>query len=267
VRRRSDPEGAPQPSRDVGSVGSAYDTLYRVAPPGGTLSARRGWPTNRLEALIFFARPGGRLLEIGCGEGSVIYTLRQQFSECYGIELSEVRANRARELLNPYQSCHITAESVEEFSERVSGSLQFDCIVWADVIEHVIDVMAAFKAIQRIAAPNAQLITTTPNIGFLQHRLRLLSGRFPSTSLPYHRSEGFMEPGRDTVLLDGGHVHYFTYRMVRRLYEIWGFNSLESYGFGRRLSRLRNLYPSMLSGNVCVVGYRDEASDSDNDPR
>ncbi len=229
-----------------------YNLLYATATKREILT--RGWPQNRLEALTFFARPGGRLLEIGCGDGEVLFNLSRHFDSIYGTELSEIRIARAQQLLNRHPDYHISHETLEEFVERLGGSLTFDCILWADVVEHVVDPLLAFRNIANLCTRGTQLITSTPNIAFFPHRLRLLLGKFPSTSLPIHADEGFTRSSK-TILLDGGHLHYFTYNMLIRLYRLNGFNNIRCYGLGQRFSRLRNLCPRLLSGNALVVGY------------
>jgi hypothetical protein len=56
------------------------------------------------------------------------------------------------------------------------------------------------------------------------------------------------------VLFDGRHLHYFTYRQVEILYRLAGFRVERRLGLGTRLSRLRNIWPSLLSSVVCLSG-------------
>lgn len=169
-----------------------YYEVYRECSP--QIIKDIGWPRNRNEAFVMFARPGGSLLEIGCGEGSVLHYIYPVFDRVYGVELSSIRVARAKELLLPYTNCHVLNQSLEQFTKTAPEDLEFDCILWADVIEHVVDVLAAFQAVAKLAAPGAQLLTSTPNIAFILHRLKLFFGKFTSTALPTHPDEGFMRP-------------------------------------------------------------------------
>jgi 2-polyprenyl-3-methyl-5-hydroxy-6-metoxy-1,4-benzoquinol methylase len=215
---------------------------------------------NRNQALVYLARPGGRFLEIGCGSGAVLATLAAQFDELVGIELSTVRTDIARQGLAHLSNCHVYNEPLERLPEIFDTP--FDCIVWADVLEHVVDVIEAMNILASLSRVGTQLVTTTPNVVFLPYRLRLLMGRGPNTAFSMYPNEGFAEDPVQTVLHDGGHFHYFTFRQVEILYQIAGFQPEQRLGFGQRLSRLRNYWPTLLSGTVCISGsyVGDEAA-------
>ena len=211
-----------------------------------------GWPRERKEALVYLARPGGRLLEVGCGRGEVLATLAPHFQEAVGVELSPLRAERARRGLAHLANCRVVQTALEGLPEMERPP--FDCIVWADVIEHIADVIGAMRILAGLCRPGSQLVTVTPNVAFLPQRLRMLLGRAPNTALPWYPNEGFAADPGQTILLDAGHLHYFTYRQVEILYQIAGFRPERRLGIGTRFSRLRNLWPTLLSGQVCLAG-------------
>ena len=212
----------------------------------------RGWPRNRNEALVFLARPGGRLLEIGCGEGSILSKLAERYDDVLGIELSQVRATRAAEAVREITNCRIDNRAIEDLDEKEVG--KFDCILWADVVEHVIDVLETMRKISSLVHENAQIVTVTPNVAYLPRRIRALLGQAPSTSSHFEHNEGFRADAADTEMIDGGHLHYFTFRKLRLLYKTHRIRVDRAIGFGRRLSRLRHVRPSLLSGAVCLAG-------------
>ncbi len=240
-----------------------YNTLYAQETVGGLSEAEKrelrvepvrveGWPADRKQALVYLARPGGRLLEIGCGQGEVLAALAPYFDEAVGVELSSVRAERTRLALAHLDNVRILSQPLENLPDTAVGL--FDCIVWADVIEHVVDVIAAMRILARLSRPGAQLVTVTPNVAFLPQRLNLLRGRAPNTAIPWMPNEGFLPNPAETPLLDGGHLHYFTFRQVEILYQIAGFRPELRLGIGARFARLRNWWPTLLSGLVCVSG-------------
>lgn len=67
-------------------------------------------------------------------------------------------------------------------------------------------------------------------------------------------NEGFAKDPSETILLDLGHLHYFTFRQVEILYRLAGFQPERRLGIGKPFGRLRTLWPSLLSGQVCVSG-------------
>ena len=42
----------------------------------------------------------------------------------------------------------------------------FDCIIWAAVIEHIVDVIAAMHILASFSRPGTQPVTVTPNVAF-----------------------------------------------------------------------------------------------------
>jgi len=239
-------------SENPDPLADRYDRLYGRQSGHAAVVRVQGWPRHRNEAVVHLVEGGGRLLEIGCGGGALLSTLGASFGEAVGIGPSRMRAEQARKNLAGMPNCRIVGEPLERLPALIEES--FDCIVWADVIEHVVDVVGAMRLIASMSRPGTQLITVTPNAAYLFQRLRSLLGHAPNTSLPSHRNEGFAATPSGTVLLDGGHLHYFTFRQVVMLYEIAGFRPTRRLGFGRRLSRLRNVWPTLLSGAACVSG-------------
>jgi len=135
----------------------------------------KGWPADRWQALVFLARPGDRLLEIGCGVGHLLATLAPHFDEVIGTELSPIRAERARHALAHLPNCRIFNEPLESLADTLDPPS--DCIIWADVLEHIIDVIGAMHILAGLSRPGTQLVTVTDNIAFLAQRLNLLRGR------------------------------------------------------------------------------------------
>ncbi|MCA9927076.1 MAG: class I SAM-dependent methyltransferase [Anaerolineales bacterium] len=247
---------------DPNSLQKKYDQYYGHEAAGLDGSAGEirvepvqlmGWPNDRKQALVKLARPGGRLLEIGCGKGDVLAALAGQYDEIVGTELSSVRAGRTQVALSHLPHCHIVNEPLETMADY-SFDTPFDCIIWADVIEHIVDVIGAMHLLAKLSKPGTQLVTVTPNVGFLPQRLNVLRGRAPNTAVPGYPNEGFTKDPNQTRLLDHGHLHYFTFRQVEMLYKIGGFRPEQRLGVGARFYRLRNWWPTLLSGLVCVSG-------------
>ena len=81
--------------------------------------------------------------------------------------------------------------------------------------------------------------------------LGTVGGRMPFASKP---QEGFKLRTHDE-LHDGGHVHYFTFSMLDRLFERYGYSEVKRFGIGR-FGRLHNLQPTLLSGSCHVVAKK-----------
>ena len=227
----------------------AYDEVYGGKQPNRNAIHRDRWPRTRKEACVYFATGGERVLDVGCGSGVVLYNLRDRYAELCGIELSEQRVATARATLEGLPA-RIESGNIEQGIDFPDG--HFDTIVVSDVIEHVVNVWSATAEMSRLLAPGGRIVLTTPNVAELRRRLTLLAGRFPSTS---QADEGFATR-TPNELLDGGHLHYFTYSMLEKLFARYDFDRVEGYGIGK-LGRVHNWLPSLLSSCCLVVASRD----------
>lgn len=223
------------------ALDAKYDTFYRASGPGQPLPDIRfaGWPRDRTQAILAVALSGQSILDIGCGDGRLLYQFRDRFKQLIGLEYSAGRLEVARHNLADCEFRGICG-SAEAMTDIASDSI--DCIVSADVIEHIPDVYVAVDEMFRVLRPGGLMVINTPNIAFAVKRIRLLLGRFPSTSQP---NEGL---GSD-VLFDGGHLHYFTYRSLRLLLQRPGFRIERAIGFGK-LGRVHDVWRSLTSVGV-----------------
>jgi SAM-dependent methyltransferase len=225
-----------------------YSAVYRGEPSGRVDVVPRGWPRSRIEACRRWAGTGRRVLDIGCGNGALLYNLRDRFAELHGIDLAEARVAHARSALAGL-AARVTPGNVEEGAPFPDE--HFTLVVCADVLEHVVDVWAAVAEMRRILERGGRLLLTTPNVASLRRRATLLAGRFPSTSAPDQRL-GLRTPEE---MLDGGHLHYFTFSMLDRILARCSFGNIEHHGFGR-LGRLHDLAPSLLSSSCLVLARK-----------
>ena len=192
-----------------------------------------------MEAIVAIDGTGGQLLDIGCGNGYLLYQFRQRYKTLIGLEFSQKRLAQAKVNLSGLDLVPVNG-SAEKMGEIESNSI--DRIISADTIEHIPDVYAAAAEMFRVLKPGGELVINTPNIAFVKKRMLLLFGRFPATSQP---NEGI---GSD-ILFDGGHLHYFTFRSLRMLLENAGFVPLHAIGFGR-FGRIHQLHPPLTSVGV-----------------
>ncbi len=127
------------------------------------------------------------------------------------------------------------------------------------LVEHLFDPLGALQSVRRMLRPGGLVYIDTPNVAKYSRRLKLLAGRFPSTS---SLDVGLTRyDGRPVQLHDEGHLHYFTFRSLSRLLlERSGFERVERLPYasrpaplgpriGHALARLR---PELFS-ELCVV--------------
>jgi SAM-dependent methyltransferase len=230
-----------------------YSEFYKSPDDGVRQIEVSGWPRKRFEASVFFAGSGGSVIDIGCGNGQCLYSLHGRFSTLYGVELSKKRSDDARRNLMGLGVVILCANVEAGIPELQSD--YFDVVICSDVLEHFVDVFAASREMTRILKPGGRLVLNTPNFAKVKNRIKLLFGVFGSTSAS---EEGFGNNDSEQ-LLDGGHLHYFTFSMLDRLCTILGYEQVKHYGFGR-FGRLHNLWPSLLSPSCQIVAVKKKYS-------
>lgn len=222
-------------------LSNKYDQFYASNLTRQPLQAVtvKSWPRDRFEAIVAAGGRGERILDIGCGNGFLIYQFRDAFAQLVGLEYSAHRLQQAKINLQGLNFLGLQG-SAENMAEIATASI--DQIISADTIEHIPDVYLACAEMYRVLKPGGYLVINTPNIAFIKKRALLLAGRFPSTSQP---NEGV---GGD-ILFDGGHLHYFTFRSLRLVLEKAGFEMVKKTGYGK-LGKFHSLFPTALSVGV-----------------
>lgn len=101
--------------------------------------------------------PGVKVLEIGCGRGTLVHRLRAQGLDVVGVETSATRIEESRAL---YAALPI---------EQISGTAlpfqneQFDLVLSFDVIEHIPDTERHLLEVRRVLKPGGSYLLQTPN--------------------------------------------------------------------------------------------------------
>jgi 2-polyprenyl-3-methyl-5-hydroxy-6-metoxy-1,4-benzoquinol methylase len=132
-------------------------------PPG--LALRRSF-------LLDHVRAGERVLDVGCGDGTLAGELAAMGAEVVGIDVAEEPLRRARERHPGLELALVDGEGPWELAD---GS--FD-VVWAgEVIEHVADTAAWLSEVRRVLRSGGSLLLSTPAHGRLALLGLALSGR------------------------------------------------------------------------------------------
>lgn len=127
-----------------------------------------------------------RILDIGCGDGSLMKVLVKKNSPSfiYGIDISAKAIKHTRYKNLKGKVINIQTKNFKKFL----SSNKFDYIILTEVIEHIQnpeDILLLIKQTQ----PNAKIFVSIPNSGFILHRLRLLLGKFPVVTINIHVKE------------------------------------------------------------------------------
>jgi len=115
--------------------------------------------------------PGSSVLDIGCGDGSLLAYLRETRSvEPYGIEVSQKACELARQ-----KGIHVVQADVTADDWAIPGPV--DYITASEVLEHLPSPECLLLRLRGLY--RCRLLIDVPNTGALNDRLRLLLGRTP----------------------------------------------------------------------------------------
>jgi len=185
-----------------------FDQKFDVHPPEMTYDLKLGFKSSHTMALDA-AKPGGHVLDIGCGQGFVGAELVRKGCRVTGMD----------RYLPPAHFAPAGIEFIQwdldraEFPVNVSD---YDQIFLLDIIEHL-KAPEQFMDELRFATDckRPEIVLTTANIGFFATRLMLLLGQF-----------NYGKKG----ILDATHTRLFTFRSVRELFRQCGYKIVEMQG-------------------------------------
>ena len=113
----------------------------------------------------------GRLLDIGCGDGSFLLAAREQGWEVMGTELEPQHARDA-------------GLDVRESIEQVPATRLFDCITMWHTLEHMRDIPGLLARVSPLLAPDGRLLIAVPDAGGLQ--AKIFGPRWLHLDVPRH---------------------------------------------------------------------------------
>ncbi|MBD1805042.1 class I SAM-dependent methyltransferase [Microcoleus sp. FACHB-SPT15] len=164
------------------------------------------------EKLSSQAKP--RVLDLGCGNGSLSHLIAQQGYEVVGVEDSEQGVAIAR---RSFPDCHFIQASIYELPyAQLENS--FDIVLSAEVIEHLLYPRELVRAAKKCLKPNGRLILTTPYHGYLKNLVLAVSGKMDTHFNP---------------LWDGGHVKFFSVSTLTQLLETENYRNIKFKFSGR----------------------------------
>jgi glycosyltransferase involved in cell wall biosynthesis/2-polyprenyl-3-methyl-5-hydroxy-6-metoxy-1,4-benzoquinol methylase len=213
---------APAPVRSAAPVSAGKASI--AAPAAEDRSYYR---QERREVMAMIPAGASRILDVGCGEGALGRALLEiGASEVVGIEADPATADAARKVLS-----RVFRGDVETLDLPFDDGY-FDCIVLADVLEHLRDPLSALKKLKRHLADSGTVVASIPNVRFLGVMEGLAEGRWEY---------------KDFGILDRTHLRFFTRKEMETLFREAGF---ELDGISENLAPGYDSLPPGHAGDV-----------------
>ena len=108
------------------------------------------------------------ILDVGCGSGCIGKKLKElQKCKVTGVEIDPVACKIAKKVLDKVYLMPIDDERNTKFKSFMSNEEKFDCIICADIIEHLVDPGKTVYALSKKLAPKGKILISIPNISHI----------------------------------------------------------------------------------------------------
>lgn len=152
-----------------------------------------------------------RCLDVGCGDGRTAGLFLSEWASTYvGVDVSRAAVDHARSL-------ELDARVVDDPAALPFADSSFDAVVCLEVLEHLVDPLAAVRDTLRVLRPGGLLVATVPNAVYWRRRLDFaLIGRWN----PLGDELSIEQPWRDP------HLRFFTVPALGRMLDTAGYEAV-----------------------------------------
>jgi 2-polyprenyl-3-methyl-5-hydroxy-6-metoxy-1,4-benzoquinol methylase len=151
------------------------------------------------------------VLDVGCGIGYFGKSIKEKTSaEVWGIELDEESAKIAESNIDK-----VIVGDVNQIIETLPEK-HFDCIVFNDVLEHLVDPYSVLLNIKKLLSENAVVVSSIPNVRYIGNLKRLL----------INKQWRYVDAG----ILDKTHLRFFTKLSIKDMFEDLGYEIIQMEG-------------------------------------
>jgi len=154
---------------------------------------------TRIELVEMLPTVPERVLEIGCAEGATLEYLKKRGAEyAAGVEISHEASEKAK-----LKGIDLVLNSDVENDMLPFKANEFDCIILADVLEHLYNPWDTLKKISKCLSDSGYMLISIPNI---KHYMILKDLLF--------KDQWKYE---DAGILDDSHIRFFTLKETLKL--------------------------------------------------
>jgi len=140
-------------------------------PDKDPMDGSEPWNLDKDASFEFITRyvsPPGRMLDIGCGNGRLIYLARRAGWNVKGLELSAVMAKAVRQRLG---TAVVVADFLKVEPEAIDSG-KFDLICLRHVLEHLPDCRLAMRKLNALLAPDGHVLIELPNVESISKKIK-----------------------------------------------------------------------------------------------
>jgi 2-polyprenyl-3-methyl-5-hydroxy-6-metoxy-1,4-benzoquinol methylase len=162
-------------------------------------------------------KPGDKILEIGCGIGTIVFELARQGYDVRGTDLSRVAIEYGR---SKYKDIQLQVQPAEELGFE-DGT--FDVVLSFDLFEHIASIDRHVAEVRRVLKPGGCYLFQTPNkwsnIPFEVLRTRSLGWRryHPSLHTPGQLRRRLNKHGFRVQFVKMNPINEFTLQKIRQV--------------------------------------------------
>lgn len=198
---------------------------------------------NRIEIKNILPKNVKYILDVGCGTGAT-WKNEKKF-EVTGIEINPQIAEIAERNIS-----EVIVGDVENVENIDLGEMLFDCIVFADILEHLYNPWEILKQYGSYLKEDGYIVASIPNIQFYKILRKLIfKGEWQY---------------RDYGILDIDHIRFFTYKSIIELFNNAGFEIVKlnrklkgskRYQYISKL--LFNVFDNFLTAQFIILGKKN----------
>lgn len=191
---------------------------------------KSSYTSERPDVLSLIPSGTTSLLDLGCSDGTLGLSIKNKLKQAQvtGVEFDSSMASLAEKRLD---EVHIADLNKVDISELFSPG-KFDCIIMADILEHLIDPWSIVKQASSLLSEKGIIITSIPNVRHVSTILSLIfKGKWP------YRNRG---------IHDSTHLRFFTRSNIVEMFQKAGLKIIKEkrtmriFEGGRKIARRIN---------------------------
>lgn len=198
------------------------------------------YESNREDMLKYIPQGTKTTLEFGCGFGGFSALLKERLNtESWVVEINDTASRKAAKKLDRV----INSDAIAAIRDIPDS--YFDCIIFFDVLEHLVDPYLLLHAAKDKLTENGVIVASIPNIRYYRVLVKLM----------VHGDWDYQDKG----ILDKTHLRFFTRKSILKMLDRLGFRILKFEGIHPTHSRTYRVLNFLLLNALSDVKYRQFA--------